>query len=75
MVGIDVLHLPPSLSGNKCAIVFMDYFTKWPKVFATSDQTTETVAHLLVEHVISRHGIPEHILSEREPNYWTKCLS
>lgn len=44
MVGVDVLQLPPSFNGNKYAIVFMDYFTKWPEVFATSDQTAETVA-------------------------------
>ena len=34
-------------------------FTKWPEVFATSDQTAETIARLLVEHVISSHGVPE----------------
>ena len=32
MVGVDVLQLPPSCNGNKYAIVFMDYFTKWPEV-------------------------------------------
>ncbi len=43
----------------------MDYFTKWPEVFATEDQTAETIAHLLVEHVIARHGVPEQLLSDR----------
>ena len=47
----------------------MDYFTKWPEVFATSDQTAETVARLLVEHVIARHGAPELLLSDRGPNF------
>ena len=48
MVGVQLL---PSHNGNKYAVVFMDYFTKWP---ATEDQT---IAHLLVEHVIARHGV------------------
>ena len=69
MVGVDVLQLPPSFQGNQYAVVFMDYFTKWPEVFATSDQTAETVARLLVEHVIARHGAPELLLSDRGPNF------
>ena len=43
IVGVDVLQLPPSY---KYAVVFMDYFTKWPEVFATADQTAETIARL-----------------------------
>ena len=33
-VGVDVLQLPLTFSGNQYAVVFMDYFTKWPQVFA-----------------------------------------
>ena len=36
-----------------------------PEVVATSDQTAETVACLLVEYVIARHGAPELLLSDR----------
>ena len=74
MVGVDVLQLPPSFNGNKYAIVFMDYFTKWPEVFATSDQTAETIARLLVEHVISRHGVPELLLSDRGANFLSSLV-
>ena len=41
--------------------MFIDYLTKWPEVFATSDQTSLTIAELLVEHVISRHGVPSEL--------------
>ena len=68
MVGVDVLQLPPSYNGYKYAIVFMDYLTKWPEVFAAADQKAETIAWLLVEHVIARHGVPEN-LSDRGPNF------
>ena len=30
-VGVDVLQLLLTTSGNKYVFVFMDYFTKWPK--------------------------------------------
>ena len=32
-VGVDVSRFPPSQRGNKYAIVFVDYLTKWPEVF------------------------------------------
>ena len=37
----------------------MDYLTKWPEVFPSLDQTAPTIAKLLVEGVISHHGVPE----------------
>ena len=64
-VGVDVIKFPKSTSGNQYAVVFMDYLTKWPEVFAVRDQTALTIAKLLVEHVISRHGVPAELLSDR----------
>ncbi len=43
----------------------MDYLTKWPEVFAVPDQTAATIATLLVEHIVSRHGVPSEVLSNR----------
>ena len=51
-------------------LVFMDYLTKWPEVFPAPDQTALTIARLLVEQVISRHGVPRQLLSDRgRPSY------
>ena len=47
----------------------MDYLTKWCEAFAVADQTAETVAKLLVEEVICRHGVPEQLLSDCETNF------
>ena len=47
-VGVDVIQYPKSERGNCYAIVFVDYLTKWPEVFPTADQTTLTIAKLLV---------------------------
>jgi transposase InsO family protein len=43
----------------------MDYLTKWPEVYAVSDQSAATIATLLVEQIMSRHGVPLEILSDR----------
>ena len=49
-VGINVLQLPKTKRGNKYAVVFVDYLSKWPEVFATPDQTAPTIAKLLRNH-------------------------
>ncbi len=73
-VGVDVLQLPTSYEGNQYAVVFVDYLTKWPEVFPTKDQTTLTIARLLVEHVISRHGVPADLLSDRGTPFLSKLM-
>ena len=60
-----------SYDGNRYAVVFVDYLTKWPEVFAVPDQT---VAHLLVEKVISRHGVPTEVLSDRGSAFLSKLM-
>ena len=73
-VGVDVLQLPKSSNGNRYAIVFMDYLTKWPEVFPSPDQTAPTIAKLLVEEIISCHGVPRELLSDRGPSFLSKLL-
>ena len=64
-VGVDVIQFPKSYEGNQYAVVFVDYLTKWPEVFAVPDQTALMIAQLLVKQIISRHGVPAEILSDR----------
>ncbi len=73
-VGVDVIQFAKSQNGNKYAVVFVDYLTKWPEVFATSDQSALTIAKLLVEHIISRHGVPRELLSDRGPAFLSRLL-
>ena len=68
-VGVDVVQFPRSSSGNQYAVVFIDYLTKWPEVFAVADQSAATIARLLVEQVVSRHGVPAEILSDRGKSF------
>ena len=73
-VGVDVLKMPLSSSGNKYIIVFMDYLTKWVEAFATSDQQSETIARLLAENIVCRHGVPEELLSDRGTNFLSDLI-
>ena len=52
----------------------MDYMTKWPEVFASPDQKAETIARLLVEHVVARHGVPEQLLSDHGTNFLSELI-
>lgn len=74
MVGVDVLQLPMSYNGNQYAIIFMDYLTKWPEVFAVSDQSAETIACLLVEQIISCRGVPEKLLSDQGTSFLSQLV-
>uniref|UniRef100_A0AAV2KIM1 Integrase catalytic domain-containing protein n=1 Tax=Knipowitschia caucasica TaxID=637954 RepID=A0AAV2KIM1_KNICA len=47
--------------GNKYVMCAMDYFTKWPEVYALPDQEAETVADTLLEGMFSRFGTPDII--------------
>ena len=64
-VGVDVIQFPKSEKGNRYAIVFVDYLTKWPEAFPAEDQTALTIAKLLVIEIVPRHGVPSELLSDR----------
>ena len=44
------------------------------RIFAAEDQTAPTIAKLLVEEVISRHGVPAKLLSDRGPSFLSKLV-
>lgn len=73
-VGVDVIRFPPSQRGNKYAIVFVDYLTKWPEVFPAKDQSALTIARLLVEKVVTRHGVPTQLLSDRGASFLSNLM-
>ena len=73
-VGVDVLHFPKSAAGNQYAVVFVNYLTKQPEVFATPDQSALTIAKLLVENVVCRHGVPAQLLSDRGAAFLSQLM-
>ena len=68
IVGVDIMELPKTSKGNQYVVVFQDFLSKWPFVFATKDQKATTLAKLLVEEVVPVIGVPEALLSDRGTN-------
>ena len=48
--------------------------TKWPEVYPVPDQTAHTIARTLVEGIISRHGVPTEVLSDRGRNFLSDLM-
>jgi transposase InsO family protein len=52
-----------------------DYLTRWPEVFAVKNQEAVTIAGLIVDEVIPRHGAPEYLLSDLGSNFMSALVS
>jgi transposase InsO family protein len=66
LVAVDILGpLHATRTGNRYVLVFSDYLTKWVEAFPSARADAPTVARLLVDEVICRHGAPERLLSDR----------
>ena len=70
-VEVDVLQLPLTSDGNKYLVVLLDYLTKWVEAYSAPNQRAETIARLLVDNIVCRHGVPEELLSDCGVNF---CL-
>ena len=68
IVSVDIMELPKTNSGKRHVVVLQDFFTKWPLVFARSDQQSLTLVKLLVEELVPFFGVPEALLSDRGTN-------
>lgn len=69
-IGLDIAGpFPVTTAGNRFILVVMDYFTKWPEVFAIPNQEAVTVASKLVNEVFCRFGVPLEIHSDQGRNF------
>ncbi|XP_019159717.1 PREDICTED: uncharacterized protein LOC109156335 [Ipomoea nil] len=63
--GIDLLGpLPVAPGGLKFCVVAIDYFTKWVETEPLATITEYQCRRFLWKRVISRFGLPEHIVSD-----------
>ena len=74
IVGVDVMDLPLTESGNRHVVVFQDFLTKWPLVYPVPDQKALRLVKLLTEEVIPFFGIPEALLSDRGTNLMSHLM-
>ena len=66
VMGMDIVTgLPSTSKGNRSIIVFTDYYTKWVEAFAIPDETALMIAKKLIKGILSRHGAPKRIISDR----------
>jgi hypothetical protein len=73
-IGIDVAGpFPRSDQGNHYLLTAMDYFTKWPEVYAIPDQEASTVADALVTNFFCCFRIPRELHSDQGRNF-ESCL-
>ena len=68
IVGVDVMDLPVTESGNKHVLVFQDFLTKWPMIYPIPNQQTVHIVRLFAEQVVPMFGVPEALLSDRGTN-------
>ncbi|KAE9180423.1 hypothetical protein PF005_g23279 [Phytophthora fragariae] len=65
-----IFGLPPDAEGRTGVLVFVDRFTKMVHLIPVSDTVTaaETAAHF-IDCVFRHHGLPESIVSDRDPRF------
>ena len=73
-VGVDIMEMPRTMNGNRYVVVFVEYLTKWVEAYAVEDQTSLTIARLLVDSVVCRHGVSGQLLSDRGQNLLSNLL-
>ena len=70
-VSMDLItQLPRSRAGNDAIVVFVDKLTKMVHYVATTTTVTAPqLATLFMREVVRLHGVPDSILSDRDPRF------
>ncbi|GJP52666.1 hypothetical protein CLOM_g11761 [Closterium sp. NIES-68] len=74
VVSLDfITGLPPTTSGHDAILVVIDKFSKMGHFIPThTTARTEETAQLFVRYIISQHGIPTTLISDRNPKFTSK---
>ena len=72
---IDILGpFPQSVAGNRYILMLVCQFTKWLEAYPLPEQTAEQTARVVVDHFISRFGVPEQIHTDQGRNFTSKLF-
>jgi hypothetical protein len=73
-VSMDLItKLPETTKGNDAIIVFVDKFSKMVHYAATTTTCTAVeVARIFFDTVVKVHGVPKHIISDRDPRFTSR---
>ncbi|GJP33849.1 hypothetical protein CLOM_g18356 [Closterium sp. NIES-68] len=74
VVSLDfITGLPTTTSGHDAILVVIDKFSKMGHFIPThTTARTEEMAQLFVRYIISQHGIPTTLISDRDPKFTSK---
>ncbi|GJP81305.1 hypothetical protein CLOP_g11465 [Closterium sp. NIES-67] len=74
VVSLDfITGLPPTTSGHDTILVVIDKFSKMGHFIPThTTARTKETAQLFVRYIISQHGIPTTLISDRDPKFTSK---
>ena len=65
-LAVDVVEpFPISDNVNWYIAGLSDYYTRWPEAFALPSTEAPCIALLLIDEILSRHGAPRTLLSDR----------
>jgi hypothetical protein len=74
--GIDFMTCHPhSAGGHGYIIVAVDYFPKWAEAMPTFDNTGKTATLFLFNHVITRFGVPQAIVTDHGSHFRNNMMS
>ena len=66
---------PTTESGNIYIITVIDLFTGYVEAFAVPDKTSTTVAKILMDNIIPRHGSPRSLLTDNGLEYSNEVIN
>ena len=66
--------LEETVNGNKYLLTAVDPFSGYPIAVPIPNKTAVTVAKALLEHVIWVHGLPEVMVSDRDPSFCSEVV-
>ena len=67
-LALDITEMPISSDGNKYALVIMDYFSKYVRIYPMKDQKAVTVSTCLMDWVYDL-GVPDRLHSDQGPQF------
>ena len=70
---MDFVEQNLSKQGNRYALVFQDYLSKWPEVYALADRKATTVAKCLTD-LVWKHSVPNKIIHDRAAEFLSEVL-
>ena len=73
-VGLDILELSRTSSGNKYCLVFTDYLTKWVEAFPMRNMEAETIAKIFINEFVTRHSAPSELLTDQGQNFRSNLI-